>query len=78
MRTGQRMVRTDRGMLVLARVSDLLEGFGEVLDSDDTFDPATSIRTLRIAAATSHEFFLVPHLVAALARAARSNFRCPH
>lgn len=69
-RSGQRMVLTDKGMLVLAQVEQVVAGFTELLESDETFDPATSVRTIRIAAATSFEFFLVPHLIAELRRVA--------
>ncbi|ODT66774.1 MAG: hypothetical protein ABS75_24575 [Pelagibacterium sp. SCN 63-23] len=65
-RSGQRMVLTDRGMMISAQVDSLVDGFVELLESDETFDPATSERTIRIAAATSFEFFLVPHLIAEL------------
>ena len=69
-RSGQRMVLTDKGMLVSVQVEGLMSGFLDLLESDETFDPATSERTIRIAAATSFESFLVPHLVAELHRAA--------
>lgn len=65
-RSGQRMVLTDKGMLISAQVEDLLNGVVELLESDESFDPATSERTIRIAAATSFEFFLVPHLIGEL------------
>ncbi|MET3927097.1 LysR family transcriptional regulator [Devosia sp. 2618] len=65
-RSGQRMVLTDKGMMVSAHVEELVNGFVELLESDETFDPATSERTIRIAAATSFEFFLVPHLISEL------------
>lgn len=69
-RSGQKMVLTDKGMLVSSQVEELMNRFGELLESDETFDPATSERTIRIAAATSFEFFLVPHLIAELHRVA--------
>lgn len=69
-RSGQKMVLTEKGMLVSAQVEALMNGFVELLESDETFDPATSERTIRIAAATSYEFFLVPHLIAELSRIA--------
>lgn len=65
-RSGQRMVLTDKGMIISAQIESLLNGFVELLESDEDFDPSTSERTIRIAAATSFEFFLVPHLVAEL------------
>lgn len=69
-RSGQKMVLTEKGMLVSAQVDALMNGFVDLLESDETFDPATSERTIRIAAATSFEFFLVPHLIAELNRIA--------
>jgi len=69
-RSGQKMVLTEKGMLVSAQVEALMNGFVELLESDETFDPATSERTIRIAAATSFEFFLVPHLITELSRIA--------
>jgi DNA-binding transcriptional LysR family regulator len=69
-RSGQRMVLTDKGMQVLSQVDTVVRGLVELLDSDATFDPTTSERTIRIAAATSFEFFLVPHLIAELGRSA--------
>jgi DNA-binding transcriptional LysR family regulator len=69
-RSGQRMVLTDRGMTISTQVNALLDGVVELLESDEDFDPSTSERTIRIAAATSFEFFLVPHLVAELHRQA--------
>jgi DNA-binding transcriptional LysR family regulator len=69
-RSGQKMLLTDKGMLVSAQVEELMNGFVELLESDETFDPATSERTIRIAAATSFEFFLVPHLIAELHKVA--------
>lgn len=69
-RSGQKMVLTDKGMLVSNQIDDLMNRFGELLESDETFDPATSERTIRIAAATSFEFFLVPHLITELNRIA--------
>lgn len=69
-RSGQKMVLTEKGMLVSAQVDALMNGFVELLESDETFEPTTSERTIRIAAATSFEFFLVPHLIAELSRVA--------
>lgn len=69
-RSGQRLVLTDKGLVVLAQVEDLVGGFVQLFESDDTFDPATTERTIYIAAASSFEFFLVPHLIAELRRVA--------
>lgn len=69
-RSGQRMVLTDKGMTISTQVDALLDGVVELLESDEDFGPSTSERTIRIAAATSFEFFLVPHLVADLHRQA--------
>jgi DNA-binding transcriptional LysR family regulator len=69
-RSGQRMVLTDKAMTLSAQVESLLSSFVELLESDEDFDPSTSERTIRIAAATSFEFFLVPLLVAELHRQA--------
>ena len=57
-RSGQKMVLTEKGMLVSTQVEELMNRFVELLESDETFDPATSERTIRIAAATSLELFV--------------------
>ncbi|GHA10061.1 LysR family transcriptional regulator [Devosia pacifica] len=62
-RSGQHMVRTEKGCSVLASVNKVLGGIDGMFDTVEMFEPATSSRTARIAGADCLATFLIPPFV---------------
>lgn len=62
-RSGAKLVPTERGLAMLAHVRAVLDGIDAIVGSPVVFDPATSTEAFRIASADCMEAIFLPPLV---------------
>lgn len=69
-RSGSKLVRTERGEAMLAPLRSVLDGMEKLVAPRSGFDPATAAGVFRIASADCMEALLLPALLARLRQAA--------
>ena len=62
-RSGSKLVPTERGLTLLAQVRSVLEGIDRIVGASPSFDPALSTAPFRIASADCMEAVFLPPLV---------------
>jgi len=62
-RSGSKLVPTERGLALLAHVQSVLEGIDKIVGGSAIFDPAVSTAPFRIASADCMEAIFLPPLV---------------
>ncbi|MCW5719244.1 MAG: LysR family transcriptional regulator [Bauldia sp.] len=69
-RSGSRLVPTERGLEILGSVARVLGDMETLLEPSGSFDPTTSERAIRIVAANCFGIFFVPRIISHVTRAA--------
>lgn len=65
-RSGSKMVLTERGLGLRAHVRGVLDGIDKIVGSPDDFDPGSATKAFRIASADCLEAIFLPPLIARL------------
>jgi DNA-binding transcriptional LysR family regulator len=69
-RSGRHLVRTDRGVELLAVLNRVLDELDRMLDAGDDFEPAATDRPVRLVASNCFGLFLLPCMVELIRKAA--------